>query len=443
MESTLQKIYIGSDHISLDLKESIVTLLSQWGITVIDIGPHDPNVIVNYNDYAQIVAKAVASGESDGGIVICGTGLGASIAANKIQGIRAALCHDVFTAHQARAHNDANVLALGAWILHPEDVAPILDEWLKTPFEGGRHTSRVNQLDRFIDVNLSQEYHGQDLNTLRYAAALSVKATSFSPVLFSGRVEEGFAALHNAGFNYVELSLRTACDMQRESLLGLLDKYQLQVSALATGQGCIHDQLCLSNPDPALHEKAVKRMHDIIDLAHILGADVIVGGVRGRLSGSGADQELQRKMVVAGMKDCCNYAEPQGVTLLLEPINRYETNLLNTAAEALAFADELNVSNLKLLLDTFHMNIEEVNIFTTLKMTAGRLGYFHLADSNRHAPGQGHLDLHGILSTLCAIGYKGVVSAEILPYPDDASAVLQTANYLSTFGVKLNRQHVY
>lgn len=415
-----------------------MAFLQQRGMDVVDLGPFTSEVIVNYNDYAQMVARAVAAGEGDGGIVICGTGLGASIAANKIKGVRAALCHDVFTAHQARAHNDANVLALGAWVVSRDNVPGIVGEWLSTAFEGGRHTARVNQLDRYIDENPLLTNRVNELNTLHYSMALSIHTTSFGPVLFSGRIEEGFAALRNAGFGYVELSLRTARDLPPEKLLGLLEKYHLRVSALATGQGCIHDQLCLSNPDPEIHSKAIARMRDIIDLAHTLGAYVIVGGVRGKLNGTAAEQALQRNTAISSVQECCLYADPLGVTLLLEPINRYETNLVNTAAEAVAFADEVNAPNLKILLDTFHMNIEEVDIVKTLKMTASRLGYIHLVDSNRCAPGQGHIDLRSVLQTLCAVGYQGVVSAEILPYPDDAGAVHQTANYLSALGVKMN-----
>ena len=437
MEWLVKRIFIGSDHVSFSLKEAVLAYLQQLGLDFVDVGPFSSEIIVDYNDYAQKVALAVSSGEGDVGIVICGTGLGASIAANKVKGVRAALCHDVFTAHQSRAHNDANVLAMGAWIVSPERMPGIVGEWLNTSFEGGRHISRVNALDRLITEGTIKNDPSFDPNVFQYAMALSIRKTLFGPVLFSGRIEEGFADMHKAGFREVELSLRFANDMPYEELQNLLNKYSLRVTALATGQGCLHDQLCLNALDPKIHAAAVKRLQDIIDLASFLGADVILGGVRGKLNGSESDQTSQREMVLEGVRQCCNYARPLGVTLLLEAINRYETNLINTAAEAVAFIDEVDAPNLKVLLDTFHMNMEEVDFSSTLRMTSKRLGYIHLVDSNRQAPGQGHLNLELVLRTLFETGYQGVISCEILPLPDDASAVEITAKYLKALGVKM------
>lgn len=432
----MRKIHISSDHVSLVLKEAVVQHLRQRGCTVIDHGTFSADVMVDYHDYAQKVALAVAAEPGGAGIVICGTGLGASIAANKVRGVRAALCHDVFTAHQARAHNDANVLAMGGWVVSPQRMPWIVNEWLDTPFEGGRHVARVIALDRHIPVtdNESRQF---DPNQFNYSMALSIKPTLFGPVLFGGRLEEGLKALSSAGFGHVELSLRNADDLPFAELESLLNKYHLQVSALATGQGCIHDQLCLVTTDPDLHQAALKRLEAIIELGSRLNADVILGGVRGKLTGSQEEQAAQRVAFTESVLHCSRYAEKFGVPLLLEAINRYETNLINSAAEAVAFINEIGVSNIKVLLDTFHMNIEEVDIPTAIRMTGDRLGYLHIVDSNRHAPGQGHVDIQAVLSALAGSGYQGIVSAEILPLPDDASAVLRTANYLESIGVQM------
>ncbi len=432
----MRSIHISSDHVSLFLKEAVVQHLKQRGCTVIDHGTFSADVMVDYNDYAQKVALAVTA-EPDGlGIVICGTGLGASIAANKVRGARAALCHDVFTAHQARAHNNANILAMGAWVVSPQRMPWIVDEWLDTPFEGGRHTARVIALDRHIPEKATSQPEFNP-NQFKYAMAMSIKPTLFGPVLFGGRLEEGLMALSSAGFGHVELSLRNADDVPFTELEELLDKYHLKVSALATGQGCIHDQLCLVATDLGLHQATLKRLEAIIELGSKLNAAVILGGVRGKLTGNLEEQAAQRAMFSESMLHCSRYAEKFGVPLLLEAINRYETNLINTAAEAVAFITEIGVTNIKVLLDTFHMNIEEVDIPTTLRMTGDRLGYLHIVDSNRQAPGQGHVDFKTILSALAGSGYQGFVSAEILPLPDDASAVLRTANFLESIGVQL------
>ncbi|EKD88869.1 MAG: sugar phosphate isomerase/epimerase [uncultured bacterium] len=436
----MKRIIIACDHVSLPLKVAVIEFLQKNDLDVVDLGTYSSDVIVDYNDYAQKVAKAVVKGEGNGGIVICGTGLGASIAANKVKGARAALCHDVFTAHQARAHNDANILAIGAWIVSPERMPGIVQEWLSTPFEGGRHTARVKLLDRFMGEGTNGISNVIFPNEFKFSMALSIQKTVFGPVLFSGRVEEGFAALRNAGFSYVELSLRNAEDIVLKELVWLLEKYSLKVTALATGQGCLHDQLCLSSINPDVHSAAIKRMMNIIDLAAVLKADVIIGGVRGKLDAPERDRATQRERIFDGVRQCCSYADNLGITLLLEAINRYETNFINSALDARAFINEVGASNLKVLLDTFHMNIEEVDLPTAIRMTGDALGYLHFVDSNRQSPGQGHIDLISVLNTLSEIGYRGVVSAEILPLPDDASAVQRTANYLEAIGVKLEKK---
>jgi sugar phosphate isomerase/epimerase len=276
-----------------------------------------------------------------------------------------------------------------------------------------------------------------DPDQFQYAMALSAKKTLFGPIVFAGRLEDGFTALAKAGFHCVEMSMRFADDVPLDILQAMLRSYGLRVTALATGQGCIHDQLCLANKDPALFQEAVKRLEAIIDLAAKLGADVIIGGVRGKLGGSIEEQETQRSRAMEGFTACDRHAEERGVRLLIEPINRYETNFINNASEAIEFIQATGSRTAKVLFDTFHSNIEEVNLPATLHQLGDRLGYVHIADSNRQAPGRGHLDFTPIFETLGHLGYQGVVSAEILPLPDDASAVVRTANFLNGIGVNM------
>lgn len=139
------KIAIGSDGVGFELKEKITQYLRSVGLEVTDFGTHSSDA-VDYPDYAAQVAKEVASGEFERGILVCGTGLGMSIAANKVRGIRAAVCHDLFTAKLSREHNDANVLALGAWVVKPEEALKIVSTWLNTNYEGGRHVKRLEKI---------------------------------------------------------------------------------------------------------------------------------------------------------------------------------------------------------------------------------------------------------------------------------------------------------
>jgi len=140
------RIAIGCDHRGLDLKQSIMKQITEMGHSYEDFGGYTANS-VDYPDIAQKVAERVAGGDFERGILICDTGIGMSIAANKVKGIRAALCHDAFSARRARRHNDANVLCLGAGDEQvQEPVSEIVDAFLTTEFEGGRHQRRLDKI---------------------------------------------------------------------------------------------------------------------------------------------------------------------------------------------------------------------------------------------------------------------------------------------------------
>lgn len=139
------KIAIGCDHGGLHLKQEIKELLSILGHEVEDFGTHSTESC-DYPDIAEPVAQAVVDGAADRGILICGTGIGIGIAANKIAGVRAALCHDTFSAHASREHNNANILTMGERVIGPGLAKDIVTIWLNTEFEGGRHARRVEKI---------------------------------------------------------------------------------------------------------------------------------------------------------------------------------------------------------------------------------------------------------------------------------------------------------
>lgn len=139
------KIAISSDHGGNNLRKEIMSLLDELQISYEDFGPKSDDS-VDYPDYARPVADGVASGKFDRGILICGTGIGMSIAANKVKGIRCALVHDVFSAKATRCHNDSNVLAMGERVIGPGLAGEIVKAWLNTDFEGGRHTRRIDKI---------------------------------------------------------------------------------------------------------------------------------------------------------------------------------------------------------------------------------------------------------------------------------------------------------
>lgn len=140
------KVAIGSDHGGFRYKESIIDYLKVRDIEYIDVGTYKPESC-DYPEIAKKVAELVTSGKVDRGILVCGTGIGVSIAANKVHGIRAALCSDTYSARVSRAHNNANVLCIGERVIGEHLALDITDIWLKTGFEGGRHKRRVDMIE--------------------------------------------------------------------------------------------------------------------------------------------------------------------------------------------------------------------------------------------------------------------------------------------------------
>jgi ribose 5-phosphate isomerase B len=139
------KVAIGSDHGGVNIRKEIIDVMESMNIEVVDIGC-ECSESVDYPDYAIPVAEKVANGEVDRGILICGTGIGMSIAANKVTGIRCALVHDTFSAKATRQHNDSNILAMGERVIGPGLARDIAKIWLETDYEGGRHARRVGKI---------------------------------------------------------------------------------------------------------------------------------------------------------------------------------------------------------------------------------------------------------------------------------------------------------
>ncbi len=155
----MKKIAIASDHGGFDLKESVIAHLLNDGWEIDDLGPSNEDS-VDYPDYGVKLAEAIANKKVERGIVICGTGVGMSIVVNRFPGIRGTLCSDVYTAKMCREHNDSNILILGGRVIGKGLASEIVDTWLSTAFEGGRHQRRLDKIND-IDANLKSKSPGQ------------------------------------------------------------------------------------------------------------------------------------------------------------------------------------------------------------------------------------------------------------------------------------------
>lgn len=264
----------------------------------------------------------------------------------------------------------------------------------------------------------------------QFSMAMSPRPAAFAPLVYAGRLGEGLTALAEAEFRGVEISLCDARELDPQWLSDRLRTFGLTVSAFASGRLCLEKSLCLSNPAPEVHKKLLEELTAILKMAAYFQAPVIIGGVRGKLTGDEVQQVRQRAGAIDTMRRCAQIARDLGIHLLLEPINRYETNFINTAREGLSLIEEVGEPSFKLLLDTFHMNIEESNSIEAIHEAGGQLGYVHFADNNRLAPGDGQINFPAIIQSLSKINYSGFISAEILPIPDDATALDRTGKYL-------------
>jgi len=236
------------------------------------------------------------------------------------------------------------------------------------------------------------------------------------------------AACHSAkvlGFDAVEVFPPAPDAVDPTELRRLLDENGLALAAVGTGAGWVRQKLHLCLADAAARRKARDYIRAIIDFAGPLGAPAIIGSMQGRFSDQ-VDQPTALELLAEALEGLGEHARQYSVPLIFEPINRYETNLVNTIDAGVKLVKPLSTKNVLLLADLFHMNIEESDTAAALRAGGSLIGHVHFVDSNRRPAGLGHIDYLPIVEALEAIGYDRFVSAEALPYPDPESAAKQT-----------------
>jgi sugar phosphate isomerase/epimerase len=257
---------------------------------------------------------------------------------------------------------------------------------------------------------------------LKLAIVLSTQASQFDAVAFKGNLESNVAKIASWGYDGVELAIRDPRLVDADEMIRLVRSHGLEIPALGTGQAWGEEGLSYTDPDPAIRAAAIQRTKSHIPFAARTGAVIIIGLLRGIVK-PGVSQQQAMDWLVAALRDCCAEARPHSVRIALEPINRYETTLINSTEQGMDLLERVGADNMGLLLDTFHMNIEDAVMEDAIRACGDRIFHFHVADSNRWYPGAGHLDFASILDALADTGYQGHVSGEFLPLPDaDTSA---------------------
>jgi sugar phosphate isomerase/epimerase len=231
------------------------------------------------------------------------------------------------------------------------------------------------------------------------------------------------------GFHGVELALLDASQADIPRIDERLRATGLEIPCVSSGQVFAADGLHFTHPDPAVRQAAVERIIGMIRLAAHFGAKVNTGRVRGFIH-EGETAGTATARCLDCLCRCADVAEPLGVELIIEPVNRYEVNFINNCTEGIEIIERCGRKCLKLMPDLFHMNIEDASFREAFEAGREYISYVHVADSNRLAPGWGHMPFDEIFQILSDIGYDGYITAEILPNPDPDSAAAQAARFL-------------
>ena len=252
---------------------------------------------------------------------------------------------------------------------------------------------------------------------MKLSIVLSTHTTQFQSVAFKGDFEANVGRIAGYGYDGVELAIRDPSLVNADELETVVTRHGLEIPAIGTGQAWGEERLSFTSNDPAVRRAAIARVKSHVPLARRFGAAIILGLIRG-ITPPGQTHEQSMAFLVEALQECAALAATEGVRFALEPLNRYETDLIHTVAQGLDLIRRVGAENFGLLLDTYHMNIEEPSVEASIRAAGDRIFHFHVADSNRWHPGAGHLDFHSILSALRDTGYAGYVSGEFMPMPD-------------------------
>jgi sugar phosphate isomerase/epimerase len=252
-----------------------------------------------------------------------------------------------------------------------------------------------------------------------------VEAARGGPFVFWDDLPAACRHAAELGFDAIELFAPGPDFFPADQLRRLLDDHGLKLAAVGTGAGWLLHHLTLTGADQAERERARHFVRAMIDYGGSLGAPAIIGSMQGRWGGA-VSRDAALAHLSAALNALGDHAAQYRVPLIYEPLNRYETNLVNTVAGGVELLQTLATKNVVLLADLFHMNIEEVDLAAALRAGKGHVGHVHFVDSNRRPAGNGHLDFGPIVQALRDIDYRGYLSAEALAWPDSLSAAQQT-----------------
>ena len=264
---------------------------------------------------------------------------------------------------------------------------------------------------------------------LSYQVAMPEVTPSHFLTAYHGDLREGYRLLKENGYDAAELMICHTGKETVDTIRRLGKEFGIAVSMLATGELYGRDGLALSNPDPEIRERCIKRFYEFIDIGKEFGAQVNIGRARGLYFPNVPHDETER-LALESFKIISKYAEKQGVILILEPVNFLQCDFILSTADGREWVDKVGSPNFRIMLDTFHMNIEDKNIIDEIRASKGYFTYVHLSDNNRLYPGNCGLDFKAIIDAVAATGYDGYLSVEVLQQPDAATVIRESAKHI-------------
>ena len=254
------------------------------------------------------------------------------------------------------------------------------------------------------------------------------------PFVLGPELATAVATAAELGYDAFELFPPRLDLIDADQIKKLCAQHEIAISTIGTGGGAVSQGLTLTDPDPEIRARGMEYVRNIIRIAGDLGAAAIIGSMQGRAGDR--EQADVMKMLCAALAELGDYAEQWQQPLLYEPLNRYETDLANTLADAAQALDDAGASHALLLADLFHMNIEEVSIADAILNNAKRIGHVHFVDSNRCPVGAGHLHVAPVLAALREINYDRYLAVEAFPLPDQQTSAACAMQAFKTLGIK-------
>ncbi len=254
---------------------------------------------------------------------------------------------------------------------------------------------------------------------------------TYSPGVTSmqGDIYENIDKLSSYGYDGVELMTRDCALIDTKKIIDYIRGKDMDISMVCSGEVYGEDKLTLTDPSEDVRERTVERLARLTDFAQEASANLNIGRVRGFYCDELSPEETER-LAVENIRRVCDYALDKGVDILMEPVTRLQTNFINSTQEGVEFCKKVDRPNFKLMLDIYHMNIEDECILKSLREAKGYVEHLHVAENNRRILGSSGMDLRGVIDTLREIDYDSVLSMEIWQLPDQYTAAEESIRHL-------------